>query len=364
MLASEGDLTTVSHLMAQILHLLEKYPDYQTQTAVLQLVRGPTTTCIRTIGRGGDFSTVLAGLTELRRCECEYDLIHAWGVRALMLAALASEKPIVYSPCQFPSLPDIRWMRAIMSVRNVQAICPTDTTRRRLVQRGVPIDRCHLIRPGVDFSRIIPRRDLQLRSALGFAGDDFILLAAGESLRPCNHRAAILAAAVLHVFDPRHKLLLWGRGPMVELEKSYALKMLPRHFVVFATDRLGGQITFEQLLSAADAALVTADAPAPTLPVAACMAAGLPIVAVVSETVSEMLEDRHTCLMVGRCTSRLIAQRVLDLHADSRLCRKIADSARAEAYEFFSMTRFVQQCGRVYDMALNREILRPAAGVS
>jgi glycosyltransferase involved in cell wall biosynthesis len=339
-------------MAARVLHLLSRHPDYQTQMAVAQLTRAAhadATSDVCTIGQGGDFGTALMAMMHLRQRCAGYDLIHAWGARALTVAAVGGGKRIVYSPTQFPARSDLRWLRAVMSSPHVQVVCPTETMRRRLVERGVPIQRCHLIRPGVDFSRVNRRRNDVLRGSLGFKPDDYVLLAVGESLRGANHHAAILAAAVLHVFDPKYKLLLWGHGPLAESELAYGLQMLPKGYMSVATQRLGKDASFEQLMAATDAALVTADGPVPTLPIAVSMAAGLPIVAVVSPTVAELLEDRHTALMVGRATSRLLARRVLDLQEDPQLQWHISDTARTEAYEYFSTSRFVTQFRAVYD---------------
>src|SRR5207248_2274587 len=90
-------------------------------------------------------------------------------------------------------------------------------------------------------------------------------------------------------------------------------------------------LEFEALLPAADTVLVTARGPVATLPIAICMAAALPIVSTVTYTVAELLEDRHTSLMVPQPTPRLLAQRVLDLRADPSLQWSIADMARTEA---------------------------------
>jgi glycosyltransferase involved in cell wall biosynthesis len=350
--------------MARVLHLHEQSPDYQTQTALEQLTRNHNA-CSLTIGRGGDFATPLLGILRLRQYTAPFDLIHAWGEPAVTLAAVGSAKRIIYSPTRFPTWRDLRWIRAIMSARDVQVVCPSDTMRRAFVEKGVPIERCHLIRPGVEFAKVNRRRDNELRSRLGFGKDDFVLLGAGESLRSADHHASILAVAVLHVSDPVHRLLLWGRGPMVAFERRYASKMLPHNFIAFATDRLGLSVRFEQLLSAADAALVTADNPVPPLPVAVCMAAALPIIAVVSPTIAEMLEDRHSALMVGRANSQQLARRILDLRDNAQLQWSISDAARTEAYEYFSMTRFVQQYKTVYEQATTRkpvEIPQPAPG--
>lgn len=336
--------------MARVLHLLDRDPDYQTQTAVAQLTtRGQTDITIRTIGRGGDFSTPMLALLHLRRHVADVEIIHAWGRMALSIAAVGTGRKLLYSPTRFPSRQDIRWLSAILGARDVQVICPTDTMRRVLVQRGVPIERCHMIRPGVEFAKVNRRRDSALRAKLGFSDSDVVLLATGESIREANHHAAVLACGVLHAFDPKYKLLIWGRGPMVESARRFSTKMLQTSFLSVATDVLGDQVTFESLLPAADFGIVTADKPVPTLPVAVCMAAGLPMVALASRTVSELLEDRHSALMVGKPTSRILARRILDLVEDTQLQWRISDTAKTEAFEYFSMVRFISQFKTVYE---------------
>jgi glycosyltransferase involved in cell wall biosynthesis len=220
--------------------------------------------------------------------------------------------------------------------------------RRAYVTRGIPIERCHLIRPGVDFAQVKRRRDDALRARLGFAPDDYVMLAAGESVRAGAHALSVWAASILHVLDPRYRLLLWGRGPLARQAERFAQRTHQHGLMEVAERELKRRVRFEELLGATDAVLVTATAPAPTLPIAVCMAAALPIVAMVTPTVAELLEDRHTALMVGKPAPRVLAQRVLDLRHDPGLQWTISDMARTEAYEYFSLTRFLNQWRAVY----------------
>lgn len=118
--------------------------------------------------------------------------------------------------------------------------------------------------------------------------------------------------------------------------------------VLLAEKRLGRAVEFESLLPAADMVLVTAQAPVPTLPVWACMAAAKPIVATVSSTISELLEDRHTALLVPQNAPRLLAQHILNLREDAQLQWKLSDMARTEAYEYAAQTRFLEQYRAAY----------------
>jgi glycosyltransferase involved in cell wall biosynthesis len=304
---------------------------------------------IAEIGRGGDYAHGLAaGLDLYRRPREGVRIIHAWNLESLATAAIATKLPIVYSPEAEIAESSVGWLRAIIDYRDVQVVCATTTQQRHLIKRGVPVGRCHLIRPGVDFSRVKPKRDLGLRRRLGFADDHRVLLAPGESTRSAAHAAAFWAVSILNYLDKRYRLLCWGRGPQLQAMRRFAIELSQPDLLCFAEQRLGQSIEFETLCSAADATLVTATDPVATLPIAVCMASGLPTVATVTYTVSELLEDRHTALMVARPTARSLAQRIMDLWVDQRQAWSIRDTARTEAYEFFSGTRFVNEYRQVY----------------
>jgi glycosyltransferase involved in cell wall biosynthesis len=287
-------------------------------------------------------------------------ILHAFGARALAAATLL-KGAIIFSPTEFPSPRFIRWLRAILEYRRpLHVICPTDTMRRAFVESGIAIEQCHIIRPGVDFSLLRKNRDPQARAALGFSPDDHVILAAGESTRQTNHELAVWACGILHVLDARHRLLLWRRGPHAEKVARLAHRTQSEHFCISA-----GSHGFEQLIAVADSVLVTATDPIPALPICTSMAGGLPIVSMVSATVAELLEDRHNALLVGQPIPRAIAQRVLDLRDDRHLAWSIADRARADAYEYFSLSRMLTQYRALFGQLARGEkidVVQPAPG--
>src|SRR4051812_43313108 len=209
-----------SHLsslrMLRVLHLHETAADYHTSSAIDALcadASGAIETERRSIGRGGDYSLPVFALTDLRRSRDtdSFDLIHTWGPTALRVAAFARPGPIVYTPTFDPPRSEVRWVRSIGECRNVQVIAPTDSIRRRFVERGVPLERTHLIRPGVNFGNARRRRNDALRAELGLHPDHRVTLAPGESTRQSGHEAAVFAMSVLNVVDPGSRLLTWGR---------------------------------------------------------------------------------------------------------------------------------------------------------
>jgi glycosyltransferase involved in cell wall biosynthesis len=337
--------------MVRICHLLDEDADFETARSSSSLARAAGEgfeITRKTIGRGGTWRDVATGAASFRRrTDEQYEIVHAWGGAALTVAALAGKAPILFSPSPETHPRTVRWLRAVMDYRRVEVVTPTTTLRRALVHRGVPIEQCHLIRPGVEFAKIRARkRDPQLRARLGLTDDDYVLLAAGESTRAASHVEAVWAASILYVAYAKYKIVAWGRGPGRQSVINFANKTMPGA-LRDAQRELGQPIEFEDLLPAADMVVVTARRPVATLPIAICMAGAMPIVSTVTPTVAELLEDRHTALMTtGR--PRQIARRTLDLVEDPTLQWQLADMARTEAYEYFSFTRFVNQFRAVY----------------
>ena len=126
--------------------------------------------------------------------------------------------------------------------------------------------------------------------------------------------------------------------------------------MVSARARLGRAAATEELLAAADAVVLAPTGITPTLPVVSTMAAGVPIVGVVTYALSELLEDRHTALMVASDRPKPLGRRVMDLRADPSLAAKVADAARAEAYELHTLSKMVDRYRRVF-----RQVLAGAA---
>jgi glycosyltransferase involved in cell wall biosynthesis len=356
----------------RILHLVDLDAGFQARRGAENLARelgAGFEAHMRTVGRGGDFASAIAAITRAS-CDPDCNIVHAWGPRALAAAALAHRRtPIVHTPADEPSRRWARWLRAIMSHRSdMQAICPTATLRRQFVESGVRLDRCHLIRPGVDFARVRRRRDPALREALGIGDADRVMLLAGESTRAAGHRQAMWAAAILGVLDPRYRALAWGRGADLPALIHFAQTQKQPDLLIVAEPRLGRRLEFEELLPAADLILATPISPAATLPISIAMAAALPIVATTSYTTGELLEDRHTALLVAPGSVKALTRRVLDLEQDSNVQWAICDMARTEAYEYFSLTRFVNQFRQVYRQIAEGQKVevpeqRPGAGM-
>jgi glycosyltransferase involved in cell wall biosynthesis len=186
---------------------------------------------------------------------------------------------------------------------------------------------------------------------MGLSEEDYVILATGESTPPAAHERAVWSVGILNVLDPKYKLLLWGRGPRVPSLRRFARKLGQPDMLLLAEQQLRRKVEFEELLTIADLALVTASEPAPTLPVLITMAAGLPIVSTVTPELTELLEDGYSALLMPKATPKLIARRILDMREDPSLQSSTTQRARTEACEFFSPTKFLHDWREIYRSA-------------
>jgi glycosyltransferase involved in cell wall biosynthesis len=330
--------------MPSVLHLLSNTADEQTRHIHQMLSVGlgsDFNSTTHRLGTGGPLRNLPGAIVQLRRERS--DITFAWGIAALAAAVLSGQKRIVFSPDRFAGPRALRWIRSIMGRGNVTFVAPTFTQRRLAIQHAIHPDHCMVIQPGVDFGQIKRRGNPALRSALGLSAADYVIIAPGESSIPAGHDQAVWTCGILNVLDSRYKLVLWGRGKRAESTTRLASRLKQTEMVKSAEHILDRPMDFAELLSIADVCLSTPAGVTPTLPIATAMAGGVPIVSTVTYALAELLEDRHTALMVPTRSPRALAQRVLDLRDDPSLQARLCDTARAEAYEHFSMTRMLDR---------------------
>src|SRR5215218_6929312 len=91
----------ICRAMVRILQLLEHHADFESRRAAEGLARSLGAGFEveqRTMGYGGTYRDLPTAAATIRRAGEQFDLVHAWGGKALTVAALATRKPIVFSP--------------------------------------------------------------------------------------------------------------------------------------------------------------------------------------------------------------------------------------------------------------------------
>ena len=82
------------------------------------------------------------------------------------------------------------------------------------------------------------------------------------------------------------------------------------------------------------------------------MACNVPIVGESTYAISEIVEDRHSALLTKPNQSYALSHRLRTLFDDAQLSWKLRDTARHEAYSFFSRQRYCQSLQTVYEQML------------
>jgi glycosyltransferase involved in cell wall biosynthesis len=217
----------------------------------------------------------------------------------------------------------------------VEFVCSTPAQLAAATSR-LPENRCHLIEPGAA-SADTSRRD-ELRSRLGFRSDDRILLAPGASTRAAGHGTAVWVTSMLHIIDPRYKLLIPGVGPRVHDARLRAEALKRSELLRVASDT--PNVCPADATIVADAALFVPEGPVVPQPLVDCLAAGLPVVAPRLPALRDVLTDRSTAFSETPAPPA-VARRVLELIERPGLREQLAAGARAEAAERFGVAGFV-----------------------
>jgi glycosyltransferase involved in cell wall biosynthesis len=337
--------------MLGVLHLHPPQCDFQTQRCLEILfknVGSDPAMMSFSIGPGGNYHNLPEAVFRLR-C-ARYDqthVAHAWGPAELLAAAAAGFSNLVFSP-QTRLHPDWwKWIELVLRNRQVEIICPTHFVRKEFITHGANPDRCQVIYPAVDADRL-NGADPETRQRLGLAKTDLVLLAAGESFRDAFHASALWAAAILNFLNPRYRLLIWGRGPMVESMKRFARLTASDSLLITAEAAIGSEIDFEQIVPVADIVLFCARAPSPILPLGVCLSAGLPVVASESAETREFITDDVNALVEPSVNPKRVAQRVRELQDDPSLRQRVAQAARSSGEAAFSIARFAEEWRSVY----------------
>ncbi|MFQ5491911.1 MAG: glycosyltransferase [Phycisphaerae bacterium] len=315
--------------------------------------------CVSTI-RGSD---ALAAPRLVDRIERDnIGLIHAWGVQAAVVAAQAGTPAPIVVELFDPGVSDLdsKKLRSIMPIARLALACTSGTVQRRLVEKGVAADRCVVIRPGVDFARINAARKRPLRQALNVDEDARVFLTAEPATRGGGQMAAFWSLGVRSFLKTPQAEVLIVPGCSVEQAR---IARLARQLKLGACLRCPGTaVPFEDLIAVADGLLLPSSSDVPTTAIAWAMAAGAPVVGSAVFATAELIAHKHNGLLIKPAPVRSMALKLAALLDDCDTLIRLADTARGQAFEVFSIRRYVDQHTRLYDNLLVNQC--PAEGIT
>ena len=344
---------------------------------------------------GIPFGHAVLGLPTVRRARREFspaDLVHAWSVSSFALAALLFRGvPRVLSLTAMPTQRAINWTRILtMHSSDAPALVLTTTSniRRALLTAGVPEPLVHTLRPAITMGAISQASRQPVRKSWGIDSDAVVAVAL-LSDHP-DYADALIAGMAAGLAIKENTLVQPPRDirfvvhprqvNRLRAQDLYRSTASPSKFIV--EPRLASPW---QVLPACDVAIalglphpIDPNSQAPldphpaTHPLAGAesaggdlslhwaMAAGVPIVGQATYGISEIVEDHHSALLAKPDQPKALSVRITQLITDKNLAWKLRDSARSEAYSFFSRRRYCLSLEQIYrDLPIGRSITIP-----
>lgn len=279
------------------------------------------------------------------------DVVHAHSAHAAGLAALASlglpTRLVIARRVDFPLKRNAgtRWKYG----RAAAVIAVSRAVARIVVQGGVSPDRVHVVPDATDTTRRIAPASATTLGALGIRSAAPLVVQVAQLVGHKDPVTFVRAIAAVRERVPQVQALLVGDGPLREAVEAEIARL-----GLDGTCRLAGYRTdADQLLAAADVAVLSSreegmgsvllDASLLGLPIAATSAGGIP----------EVVLDGETGLVVPRAEPGALGGAIATLLTDRGRARRLGDAARRRVEEF-SVERMVERTDAVYRRILDR----------
>lgn len=340
--------------LRQLLLLLQRLPLSEFRQELLILGRRPAlldgvrNVPVHAVGRRLGWP-VFAGLG-LRRLlnRLRPDLVHAWSGAALAATRLAwSSRAEVAATISDPAEARAagRWWRSLPEASSTACIVSSSaTSRRRLVEAGVPTQATTVIRPGVDFGALRAAPRDHVRRQCGLPADARVFLTPSPPSRAGGHYYALWSLAILHQLWPGARLVIPGESR----EQRRLLRLIRNIYCPETYVPVGNRYSPAELLSASDYLLVPAVDDIPTGWLAWAMAASVPIIGSAVPAVAELIADRHNGFLCRPGEPHTLAIRIRTVVESGELARQCARIAYGQAYDVFRTQACVQQYGRLF----------------
>ncbi|HSA54085.1 MAG TPA: glycosyltransferase [Gemmatimonadaceae bacterium] len=303
----------------------------------------------------------LMGLIRLLRRE-RYDLVHAHGQDAAVLAALACRLlgiPLVITRHVIEE-PRDGWRRRLRAtattaaLRRADALVAVSSATAKALQRtmGIPPGRVRVILNGIELERFAAAASHtdrnRARAALGLGRADRVVLVPAVLREGKGHDVLLSAMDRIRAHVPRVRVLFAGTGPLaVELQErarahGEAVRFLGHRDDVPALMRAADLIVLPSLGEALPTALIEA------------AAAGRAVVSTRVGGVEEVVTHGCTGLLVPPGDPDALAAAVEELLQDHERARAFGAAARAMANERFGIDAQIARTWALWESAVAR----------
>ena len=273
------------------------------------------------------------------------DVIHAWGVDAAIAAASFDSPLVVHLFHPRMSAREMKALRALDRSAGFGVACASGTVRRRIIEGGIPADRCALIRPGVDFGWLGRQHRADVRNQLGLSLTDYVVLVSEPATRTGGHMEAAFACELASFVTPHIRMVLPGKSrEHSRIRRFFADQPHPEVLICPDPDT-----PFLQLLAAADVFVAAPFVETSSTAIAWAMAAGVAVLGVADYSVAELITHKVNGRLFKPVRVEGRAVTLAKILAQAQTNGALREAARGQAYEVFSIRRCMDQHIRLYE---------------
>ncbi|OMF35953.1 glycosyltransferase family 1 protein [Paenibacillus sp. FSL H8-0548] len=204
----------------------------------------------------------------------------------------------------------------------------------------------HVHGVGVNAIRFKPVQKIEkwrLRQEYEYRTDDILLFYAAEFNKNKNHELLLHALALIKDQVPSTKLLLAGKGPLLESTQLLASRLGLDHMVHF----LGFRNDIDRLLPMSDIAVASSLREGLPVNIMEAMSCGLPIVATQNRGHSELIVEGENGFVLAPSDTDLFAIRMKQLIESAELRQQMGMSSM-QRMKMYNSLQVEQELGGIY----------------
>lgn len=271
------------------------------------------------------------------------DIVHAHGVRAAWIAALAHRRrpfPLIFTAHNLiEPTASARLAASFISRRCLQILAVSEAVAGSLTACGVARPRITVVPNGVDAGAFaVTSARAEARAAFSLPDSAFVVVAAAR-FSPEKGLDMLLQAARQR---KAMTFLVAGDGPQF----AALSRDLPPNVKL-----LGRVDDVRPLLAAADVFAAPSRREGQGIAALEAMAAGVPVIASRVGGLAETLTDGETALLIPPADSEALAAALSRLQGAGRLRQNLAENARALVEEHYSLQAMLDTLTQVYQAA-------------
>ncbi len=220
---------------------------------------------------------------------------------------------------------------------------------QELIKQGVAPDKITILHNSIKSEWLceITKTDTEaLKTQLGIAADEKMILTVGRLSREKGMLDLVKAISYLRKIQPRlkAKFVIVGDGPERANLKSLAIRLEVQDSLILT----GQQHDVRAYYAAADFFVLPSHTEGSPNALLEAMSAQLPVVATMVGGVPEIVEHRHSALLVAPHNPTLLGEAVRELMGNEVLARELADQAHAKIASQYAPEKRVKRLIEIY----------------